>query len=236
MGRVGTCCKYFCPVFVVCLATLLQPLLLHPPMLVKIDDIKEWGLKGPGVATLPSNMLGVYYLDGNQAPWGIGACNKTEASQNDICRNGYKRSNIMVFDSSHMSYDRSRGLLTTLPSGWGLSEHAKHKGGVKAAAILQLMRAHYTFDKKDREFAALAGKRDDYFEGAMKLYVGYFKLGKLVGADYRVTAEDTYGDGSVRPRPRTAPPARRTRRAGRGARPPGSSTRSSRGAARRWPS
>lgn len=96
------CCTYFCYVLLGLVALLLAPLASYRPKLVKLDDVKEWGLKGPGAATLPYNMAGVYYLDGNQAPWGTGKCNETESKQEDLCRNGYKRSQLMLFDSTHM--------------------------------------------------------------------------------------------------------------------------------------
>lgn len=96
------CWPYFCSALLGLLALLLAPLASFKPTLVKLDDVKEWGLKGSGAATLPYNMAGVYYLDGNQAPWRTGACNETEIKQKDLCRNGYKRSQLMLFDSTHM--------------------------------------------------------------------------------------------------------------------------------------
>ena len=86
----------------------------------------------------------------------------------------------------------------TYASGFGFSELKKHKGGFAISYIVALLRMGYIFNKKDAEFVALRGKEmGDYFEGAMKLKVGYFALGKLIGVDYRVTAEDVKGDGSV---------------------------------------
>ena len=96
------CCKYFCYTLLGLLALLLAPLASYKPKLVKLDDVKEWGLKGPGATSLPYNMAGVYYLDGNQAPWGTGLCNETETKRDDLCRNGYKRSQLFIFDSTHM--------------------------------------------------------------------------------------------------------------------------------------
>lgn len=86
----------------------------------------------------------------------------------------------------------------TYTSGFGISEHKKHKGGIVFGWIMSLMRIGYIFNKKDPEFVALRGKdMGDYFEGAMKLKLGYFAVGKMIGVDYRVTAEDVKGDGSV---------------------------------------
>jgi hypothetical protein len=190
---LGACCKYFCYLLLALLALLLAPLASHRPKLVKLADVKQWGLKGPYAASLPKNMLGVYYLDGNQAPWGPGKCNSTENKERDLCRNGYKRSQLILWDSTHQSYDRASGRITQYPSGFGVTDLAKFKGGMPVAYMLQLIRAGYIWDKKDPEFAS---RPADYFEGRMKLYMGWVGVGDLVGVDYRVTAEDENGDGS----------------------------------------
>ena len=94
----------------------------------------------------------------------------------------------------------------TYSSGFGFSEMKKHKGGFAVSYIVALLRMGYIFNKKDAEFVALRGKdMGDYFEGAMKLKLGWFALGKLIGVDYRVTAEDVKGDGSVPPLPAEHP-------------------------------
>ena len=84
-------------------------------------------------------------------------------------------------------------MITQQPAGLGVSEHKDHKGGMVAAYILALFRTYYTFDKRDPEFR---NRSPEFFEGKMKLYLGWFSMGWLTGVDYRVTAEDN-GDGST---------------------------------------
>ena len=106
---VVACLRYSCLVFAVLVSVLLAPLLSSWPQVVRLDNVQEWGLKGPYLSQLPPNMRGVYYLDGNQMPWTeSNRCNKTEARNKVICRHGWKRSNLVVFDSSHMAYHVSK--------------------------------------------------------------------------------------------------------------------------------
>ena len=77
---LATCCTYVCGILALLTALFFSPLAFHTPTVVAIDDIKEWGLKGPHRSSLPKNMQGVYYLNGNQVPWNdAGRCNATEA-------------------------------------------------------------------------------------------------------------------------------------------------------------
>ena len=135
---LATCCTYVCGILALLTALFFSPLAFHTPTVVAIDDIKEWGLKGPHRSSLPKNMQGVYYLNGNQVPWNdAGRCNATEAKDKTVCRNGYKRSQLMLFDTTKgMTFDRAAGKLSLSWPGFGVSEHKKHKGGPAAAAVL----------------------------------------------------------------------------------------------------
>jgi len=187
------CCKYFCYALCAFLVVFLAPLASNRPKVLALDDVKSWGLKGPHLSTLSKNMKGVYYLDGNQVPWAAsGKCKPEDRSNNTICRNGWKRSQLVLVDTSYMHYDRDNGLLTQYAPALGVSEHKVHKGGMLVAWILLLFRVGYTWDKTDAEFVKRSA---DYFEGNMKLYLGPFTVGGLTGVDYRVTSEDN-GDGS----------------------------------------
>ena len=52
---VADCLKYFCAALALLIALFLAPLAFHTPKVVAIDDIKEWGLKGPHRAALPKS-------------------------------------------------------------------------------------------------------------------------------------------------------------------------------------
>ena len=51
-------------VLITTLAAFLTYPLLWRPREVLLDDMAEWGMKGPGTPSLSENMRGVYYLSG----------------------------------------------------------------------------------------------------------------------------------------------------------------------------
>ena len=192
----ASCCKYTCYVYLAFLAVFLAPLAMYKPKIVALDHVQEWGLKGPYLHTLSDNMKGVYYLSGNQAPWNIptSACSAEEKNNRTICRNGWKISQLMLLDTSYMSYDRAAGKIYQYAPALGISEHAHHKGGVFVANIFLLMRVGYIFDKFDPEFKQRSA---ELFEGMMKLYFFGMSAKSIFGMEYRVTAEDSRGNGAV---------------------------------------
>ena len=198
---MGCCsCRSCGVVSAVIAAIFFAPLVMNRPKLVKIDDVKSWGFKGPYASSLSKNMKGVYFADGNQLPWTSSSkCNATEAKNTQVCRNGWKRSSLVIIDTSYMYYDRAKGTITQHPSAVGASALESQGGGMGAAIFLRMIRQMYVFDKNDPEFV---GRSAEFFEGSMKLYffMGLLPVSAITkrvgGVDYRVTAEDT-GDGSV---------------------------------------
>jgi hypothetical protein len=185
------CCKYCCGITVLLVAMLLAPMLMYSATVVAVDDVKTWGLKGPGLSSLTPNMRGVYYLSGNQSP---SKCNATEMENKKLCRGKWKRSPAMGFDTSYCRYDAAAGKISC-PGGspWFLFD----KKLAKIAPLIPVFRLNYAIDKMDPEFAS--GKADA-FEGAMKLKILGISITTwarpFVGkTEYRVTMEDT-GDGS----------------------------------------
>lgn len=180
----------------VLLAVLLAPLATTQPKLVALDDIQSWGLKGPYLDTLSENMKGVYFLDGNQAPWNVkdAKCNATEVTNKTLCRNGFKLSQLILLDTSWLSYDRAERMITQYAPALGVSEHKEHKGGMPIAMFMLLLRICYTFDKNDPEFA---DRSPELFEGMMRLYFAGMSTKTLFGMQYRVTAEDNGNKGAV---------------------------------------
>jgi len=195
MSAVLLATKCTCYLLAAVTAFALSPLFLQRPVVAALDDMQIWGLKGPGLSTLTPNMRGIYYLSGNMAPWNTKfICNRTQSRNNTLCRNGFKRSQLFLLDTSHCVYDASSGTLTLRSPALGISEHPEHGGGMGVAIYLQLLRVGYTFSKADPEFAQ---RPSHLFEGKMSLSMLGVSAKTITGVSYRVTAEDVRGDGSV---------------------------------------
>ena len=185
-------------VLITTLAAFLTYPLLWRPREVLLDDMAEWGMKGPGTPSLSENMRGVYYLSGAKQ---TSRCNATEQRDRTLCLDGYHRPLAFGFDMSYCkrsySYTAFQYDTRTIScSGPFLltSAHGKHSNGYTVATILPLMRLSYTFDKADPEFA---GRDADWFEGAISLKAFGIPVTWLPGqTSYRITAEDTQGTGS----------------------------------------
>ena len=70
-------------VLITTLAAFLTYPLLWRPREVLLDDMAEWGMKGPGTPSLSENMRGVYYLSGAKQ---TSRCNATEQRTNCVRR------------------------------------------------------------------------------------------------------------------------------------------------------
>jgi hypothetical protein len=182
------------------LTTFLAYPLLWPPHEVLLDDMAEWGMKGPGASSLSRNMRGVYYLSGAKQ---TSRCNATERSDTTLCLEGYHRPLAFLLDSSYCK--RQYQYLTSTYdtryitcSGPFLltSAHKKHSNGYNVAALLPVMRLTYEFDKGDPEFT---GRNADFFEGALSLKAFYMPVTRFSWLSgqlpYRLTAEDSMGSG-----------------------------------------
>ena len=122
---------------VIVLITTLTAFLTYPllwrPREVLLDDMAEWGMKGPGTPSLSENMRGVYYLSGAKQ---TSRCNATEQRDRTLCLDGYHRPLAFGFD---MSYCKRSYSYTTFQydtrtiscSGPFLltSAHGKHSNG-----------------------------------------------------------------------------------------------------------
>ena len=182
------------------LSAFLAYPLLWPPHLVQLDDMVEWGMKGPGTPSLSENMRGVYYLSGAKQ---TSQCNATEARDNTLCLDGYHRPLAFGLDTSYCK--RSSRYTTDLTTEYDpnlitcsgpfllTSAHGKHSNGYAVATILPLLRLSYSFDKADPEFV---GRNADFFEGALTLKAFGIPVAWLPGqSQYRITAEDDHGTG-----------------------------------------
>ena len=105
MGAIGACCKWSAFAVVVFLSFLCAPLLDTLPRTLALDDMQAWGLKGPFLDELPPNMVGMYYLNAHGAK-----CTGADKRNRTICHDGWKRSPLVLLDSSYMSYDRKAGM------------------------------------------------------------------------------------------------------------------------------
>ena len=190
MGRAGRAG------FVVSVAAFVcYPVLRHRPRLVALDDLPTWGLKGSGLSSLTPNMRGVYFMSGNLAPWSdANRCTIADKRNRTICRNGYKRSQHFLLDTSYCNFNPRTGVLTQRSSAMGISEHAAHGGGFLVAYYLQLLRVGYTYSKNDPEFRR---RPLSLFEGKVTQHMLGMSVKTLAGLDYRLTAEDVRKDGSV---------------------------------------
>jgi len=87
---------------VIVLLTTLSAFLAYPllwrPREVQLDDMADWGMKGPGTASLSENMRGVYYLSGAKQ---TSRCNATEQRDRTLCLDGYHRPLAFGFDMSY---------------------------------------------------------------------------------------------------------------------------------------
>lgn len=198
-------CVHACPLagcnFFFCIAALVvaiftMPLLTYRATEVDLDDVAEWGLKGPGLPTLTDNMAGVYFLSGNLGPV---LCSKEEKNDRQICRGRWKISPFLVFDTSYCRYNAAAGKLHC-PGGtpWIiLSGNPKHKMKPALAKALQLFRISYTINQKDVEFVGVNPTR---LSGAMSMYVWGVPITMWARLftrknSYRITMSDE-GDGS----------------------------------------
>lgn len=175
--------------FTIVISVLFYPL-LTPPKLVRLDDMQEWGLKGPGTASLSPNMRGIYYFSGNQRP---SKCNATELRDPVICRNGFHRSEIFGMDTSYCARTDSRTMVCSGPF-FLVSAHEKHHG-YTTARVLPLTRLSYTFDKTDPEFIH---RSEDAFDGAMTLRMFGLPISTLFGHSHRTTSVDQGGGKRIR--------------------------------------
>lgn len=80
------------------LSSLFAYPLLWPPHLVQLDDMADWGMKGPGTSSLSKNMRGVYYLSGSKQ---TSRCNATERHDPSLCLDGYHRPLAFGLDTSY---------------------------------------------------------------------------------------------------------------------------------------
>jgi len=197
MATILDWCKFSCSIFAIMVAMFLAPLFMYKPVEVSIDDVAEWGLKGPGLPTLKPSMRGMYFLTGNQSP---GQCNATEKKDKVLCRGNFKRSPFLVFDPSYCTYDEAKGKIVCHGgTPWvTLSAHPKHKITEAVVKIAFLFRFSYTIFNNDPEFAA----RPPALEGSMKLYVAGVPITTLVkpflgegNSSYRITMTSN-SDGS----------------------------------------
>ena len=176
-------------------AWVCYPVLRYRPQLVALDDMPSWGLKCNGLSTLTPNMRGIYFLSGNLAPWTAdNRCSIANKGNRTVCRNGYKRSQHFLIDTSHCYFNARTGVITQRSAAMGISEHAAHGGGLGVAYYLQLLRVGYSYAKNDPEFVT---RSISFFEGRVTQYVLGMSVKTLTGLDYRTTAEDVRKDGSV---------------------------------------
>jgi hypothetical protein len=150
-------------------------------------------------------MRGIYSLVGNQLPWTeSGKCTPELLGNNTMCRGKWRRSSLFLLDMSHASFDAAKKVIRVNPPAFAMSEHAVHQGGTVMMQVISLGRIGYNFYKSDSEFVS---RPAEYFEGAMKLTLFGFSIEDMTGYQYRVTAEDVKGDGSMVRRYTWAPQA-----------------------------
>ena len=174
------------------LSSLFAYPLLWPPHLVQLDDMANWGMKGPGTPSLSKNMRGVYYLSGSKQ---TSRCNATERHDPSLCLDGYHRPLAFGLDTSYCKrqyhYTTSRYDTQSITCSGPfllMSAHQKHGNGHSVATILPLLRLSYVFDKADPEFERRGA---ELFEGALQLKAFGVPVTWLPGqTSYRITAED----------------------------------------------